>query len=84
MTTNNIAFKTKEISATSRASVKIKESYFTFEATETRTVNYEALPKNLEEAEECINNEWKALYDTVNAEVDDQIAKVYELANKPK
>ncbi len=29
MTTNNIAFKTKEISATSRASVKIGESYFT-------------------------------------------------------
>lgn len=84
MTTNNIAFKTKEISATSRASVKIKESYFTFEATETRTVNYEALPKNLDEAEECINNEWIALYDTVNAKVDEQIDKVYNLATAPK
>ena len=85
MTTNNIAFKTKEISATSRASVKIGESYYTFEASETRTVNYEALPQNLAEAEDCINNEWMALWDTVHTQVDNQVSEIVELIrNKNK
>ena len=86
MTTNNVAFKTKEITASSRASVPITRngntSYYTFEASETRSVDYEALPKNLEEAEKCIDEEWKALYDTVNAKVDEQIAEIVSLVNK--
>ena len=85
MTTNNVAFKTKEISANSRVSISItrkgQTSYYTFEASETRSVDYEALPKNLEEAEQYIQNEWKALYDTVNEKVDEQINEVISLAN---
>ena len=72
MTTNNLAFKTKEISANSRLSIKIGESYFTFEASETRTVDYSKLSQNLEEVEKQINDEWSALFDTVNEKVDNQ------------
>lgn len=72
MTTNNLAFKTKEISANSRLSVKIGESYFTFEASETRTVDYSKLSQNLEEAENQLKGEWSALFDTVNEKVDNQ------------
>ncbi len=82
MTTNNIAFKTKEISAVSRASIKIGESYFTFEASETRTVDYSKLSQNLEEAENEINAEWKALWDTVNKQVDDSIAEIKSYVTK--
>lgn len=82
MTTNNIAFKTKEISATSRASVKIGESYFTFEASETRTVDLSKLSKALNEAEKEIDNEWVALFDTVNAKVDEQIADIKSYVTK--
>lgn len=82
MTTNNSAFKTKEISATSRASIRIGESYFTFEATEVRTVDYNNLSKNLEEAEKEIENEWEALFDTVNEKVDAQIADIKSYVNK--
>jgi len=82
MTTNNIAFKTKEISATSRASVKIGESYFTFEASETRTVDLSKLSKDLNEAEQEIDNEWQALFDTVNAKVDEQIVEIKSYAPK--
>ena len=82
MTTNNIAFKTKEISATSRASVHIGESYFTFEASETRTVDLSKLSKDLNEAEQEIDNEWQALFDTVNAKVDEQIVEIKSYAPK--
>lgn len=88
MTTNTSAFKTKEITASSRASVSVNvkgnTSYYTFEASETRTVNYDALPNNLEEAEKCIEQEWEALFDTVNEKVDKQVADIVALANKTK
>lgn len=85
MTTDNVIFKTKEISATSRASISItrrgQTSYYTFEASETRTVNVDALPKNLDEVEQLIENESKALFDTVNERVDNQLAEIVNFAN---
>lgn len=82
MTTNNIAFKTKEISASSRASIKIGESHFTFEASETRTIDMSKLSKDLNEAEQEIDNEWQALFDTVNSKVDAQIVEIKSYAPK--
>ncbi len=82
MTTNYAAFTTKEICATSRASIRIGESYFTFEASETRTVDLSKLSKDLNEAEKEIDNEWQALFDTVNAKVDEQIADIKSYVTK--
>lgn len=58
--------KTTTIKATSRASIKIRDSFFTLEYTEERTV-----PDYLSEGD--IMLERQALWDTVNAEVDNQI-----------
>lgn len=84
MTTNNAAFITKSIRCSSRASIRLGESYFTFECTEERAINYDALPKDLNEREECINNEYSALWDTVNAQVDDMIAEVKSYTKNKK
>ena len=59
---------TTQIRATSRASVKVKESYYTVEYTEERTVP-QVDGVNLEE-------ERKLLWDTVNDEVDAQIQDI--------
>ena len=53
-----------EISATSRCALRIKDNYYTIGATEKRTVP--------DEAGIDMNEEWKALFDAVNAIVDDQ------------
>ena len=53
MTTNPLAFKTTMIRATSRASVKIRDSFYTFESTEERSINHELLPKDQNEACFC-------------------------------
>jgi len=76
MTTNKGAFTTKEISATSRMAVKIADNYYTFECSETRTVDMSKLSSNLEEAENEINEEWSALWDTVNGQLDNQILEL--------
>lgn len=78
MTTNPLAFKTTMIRATSRASVKIKDSFYTFESTEERSINHEFLPKEQNEALQAIEAEWKALWDTVNAETDNQVNEIVE------
>ena len=55
------------IKFTSRASVKIKESFYTFEACIEKTV-----------PEDCDYEEFKKqLWDEANAEVDNQIAETY-------
>ena len=86
MTTNLSAFKTKEISASSRVSFPITKkgvtTHYTFEASETRSVDWEKLPNNLEEAEKCIEDEWDALYESVNAKVDKQVNEIFALANQ--
>lgn len=84
MTTNKVAFKTKEISATSRMSIKIADNYYTFECTETRTVDHSKLPDSLTEAEKAINDEWSALWDTVNNQLDTQIVELKNYLQKRK
>ena len=59
---------TTQIRATSRASVKIRDNYYTVEYTEERTIP-QVDGVDLEE-------ERKALWDDVNAECDNQIAEI--------
>lgn len=61
---------TTTIRATSRASVKVRESFYTVEYTEERTV-----PSNIERTKE-LPAERQLLWDTVNAEVDNQIEEI--------
>ena len=69
--------KTTEISATSRASVKIlvhgKEQYFTVEYSEKRTVEY---GKGEHTDDELLDEARKNLWDTCNAEVDNQLQEI--------
>ena len=58
-----------KISATSRASIKIDDRYFTVEYSEER-----AIP-NLEDTD--IDKERKVLWDTVNNECDSQVEEIY-------
>lgn len=66
--------RTSTIRATSRASVKIRDNYFTVEYTEERVLPVtEAV--DLEE-------ERKALWETVNAECDNQIEEINQTFRK--
>lgn len=65
--------KTTTIKATSRASVKVRDNYFTVEYSEERVVEYEGK----EEAnEERLQEERQNLWDTCNAEIDNQIEDI--------
>ena len=61
---------TTTIRATSRASVKVRDSFYTVEYTEERTV-----PANIDRTKE-LEAERQLLWDTVNAEVDNQIEDI--------
>lgn len=65
---------TTSIKFTSRASVKIGESYYTVEAQEERTI------PNIEGID--IEEERKDLWNTVNGECDDQISSILEAFKK--
>lgn len=60
--------KTTKIIATSRASVKIRDSYYTIEYSEER-----AVPQDMEVD---LDSERKELWDKVNGEVDSQIEEI--------
>lgn len=62
----------KSITASSRASIKIKDSFYTIEFSEERM-----LPDGLTEEE--IAKERKLLWDTVNRECDSQIEDIYSM-----
>lgn len=62
------------IQATSRASVKIQDSYYTVEYQEERVI------PDVEGVE--IEEERRTLWDTVNAEVDSQIADILKTFKK--
>ena len=62
--------KINKISATSRASVKIKEAYYTMEYTEERLI------PDVEDVN--IEAERQMLWDTVNNEVDNQTAIIFQ------
>ena len=62
------AIVTSKISATSRASVKVKDSYYTVEYSEERVINdIDAID---------IRAERELLWDTVNKEVDNQVEQI--------
>jgi len=72
------AFKTTSIKFTSRASVKIGDSYFTFESTIEKQCPEEFSEEDYIDAK-------KLLWDEVNTEVDNQIIEIQEcLKNKRK
>lgn len=62
---------TKSMKFTSRASVKIGDSYFTFESTIEKSV-----PEDITDEE--FKNEKQMLWDEVNSEVDNQIIETQE------
>ena len=66
--------KTTSIKFTSRASVKIGESYYTVEACEERMI------PDIEGID--IEGERKDLWNTVNQQCDDQIADILKTFNK--
>ena len=72
-------FSTTSIRLTSRASVRIGESYFTFEACEEKQCDPE-ISSTLTEEE--IAEERAKLWDLVNSEVDNQIAEIKSYVNK--
>ena len=72
----NLKYKSKatttKIAATSRISKKIEETYYTLEFTEERIVPEDA----------NLDAERKILWDTVNAEVDNQIEDILNMYKK--
>ena len=72
-------FSTTSIRLTSRASVRIGESYFTFEACEEKQCDPE-IANTLTEEE--LKEEREKLWDLVNSEVDNQIADIKSYVNK--
>lgn len=59
--------KTTKITATSRSSIKIRDNFYTIEASEERTIL---------EDEADIEAEWNMLFDSVNAIIDSQIEDI--------
>ncbi len=72
-------YKTVSIKFTSRASVKIRDNYYTFEATIERQSATPELISN-EEYETAKRDLW----DEVNAEVDNQVQDIVELLKSRK
>lgn len=68
MVNYEIKGRTTKISATSRMAIKIKDNYYTIEATEERALPDDE-PVNVEK-------EYKALFDSVNNIVDDQMQDI--------
>lgn len=64
-------FTPRTIGASSRASVKIEGNYYTFEASMTKELT------GNEEVD--MIQEWKMLWDELNAEVDNQIIETEQL-----
>lgn len=63
--------ETTSIKATSRVSIKVNDTFYTLEYTEERQIPAAYMP------DFDIEKERKALWDTVNAEVDKQVEDVY-------
>lgn len=74
-------FSTTRLSVTSRASVKIGDSYYTFESTIEKSCPPEIA--NTVTFDE-INETKKQLWDEANAEVDNQIIEISEFLKKKR
>lgn len=72
-------FKTTSIRLTSRASIKINDSFFTFEACEEKQCAPEIADIITDDE---LAEERQALWDLVNNEVDNQIAEIKSYVNK--
>lgn len=66
--------KTVKISGTSKATVQIKGNYYSFSYSEERELPEDQLKVNIEE-------ERKLLWETLNAEVDNQIEEITKIYN---
>lgn len=66
---------TTTIKATSRQSIKIRDSYYTIEYSEERLI-----PQEIQDID--LNAERLLLWDTVNTECDNQIAEIDEMWRK--
>lgn len=58
-----------KITATSRCAIKIKDNYYTIELSEER---------KLPESDVDLDSEYKALFDSVNGEVDRQMQEILQ------
>ena len=68
--------KTTRITATSRAAIKIKDNYYTVELSEERT---------MPESEDIrLDEEYKALFDSINNEIDNQLQDIIDSANNKR
>jgi uridine kinase len=70
----------KQFGGASRASVKIKDSFYTFEASLQKE-----FPAGINMDEVDMEQEWKLLYEELNSLVDDQIDEIqsaYQTASK--
>lgn len=65
--------KTTEISATSRVALKVKDNFYTVEASEKRTVPTENVD---------MKAEWEDLWNSVNGIVDNQANEIYTMFAK--
>ena len=68
--------KVKTIKATSRASIKVKDSFYTLEYCEEREIDEQYAADDY-----FISQAREELWDTVNAEVDNQIEDVLKASN---
>ena len=66
--------RTTKITATSRCAIKIKDNYYTLELSEERV-----MPEN-EEID--LDKEYKALFDSINVEIDNQMQDVLDSTKK--
>ena len=64
----------KEITATSRCSIKIKENFYTIETMEKREIT------NTENID--MEKEWKMLFDEINTMTDDQVQEIVRMFEK--
>ena len=68
--------KTTEITATSRCAIKVKDNYYTIELSEKR-----AMPI---EGEIDLDKEYRAIFDSINAEVDRQCQDIIDNINNKR
>lgn len=61
-----------KISAVSRAAIKVKDNYYTVEASEERSLPNDSI------YEVKMDEEWKALFDSLNEVVDNQMQEIID------
>ena len=75
-----ISVETTSIRITSRASVKIKDNFYTVEYCEERAIHFDAKSDKTTREEE-LNEEREKLWNDCNNEVDNQIKDIVDMCN---